>query len=111
MVIAIPPSNELRKEMETLLKQKVRHRSGAGGGAGAEERQPHRGGKKAGVSYFDAIICGTGTATGLTHDGMLEPMESFWILPEVKDPKQWWGGHIWEDNSARTGFYIPFSPT
>ena len=22
----------------------------------------------------------------------------FWILPEVKDPKEWWGGHIWEDN-------------
>ncbi len=20
------------------------------------------------------------------------------ILPEVKDPKNWWGGHIWEDN-------------
>ena len=32
--------------------------------------------KKAGVNYFDAIICGTGTASGLTHDGMLEPLET-----------------------------------
>jgi hypothetical protein len=64
--------------------------------------------RKAGVSYFDAIICGTGTAKGLTHDGMLEPMESYWILPEVKDPKQWWGGHIWEDNISTHRFLYSF---
>jgi ABC-type Fe3+ transport system substrate-binding protein len=23
------------------------------------------------------------------------------ILPEVKDPKHWWGGHIWADNAKR----------
>ena len=22
-------------------------------------------------------------------------------LPEVKDPKQWWGGHLWVDNAKR----------
>ena len=53
--------------------------------------------RKAGVSYFDALIVGTGTAVGLAHDGMLEPIEPLMILPEVKDPKEWWGGHIWED--------------
>jgi len=45
---------------------------------------------------------------GLTHDGMLEPMESFWILTEVKDPKQWWGGHIWEDNVSTSKFLYSF---
>ena len=39
---------------------------------------------------------------------MLEPMESFWILTEVKDPKQWWGGHIWEDNVSTSKFLYSF---
>ena len=33
-------------------------------------------------------------------------MESNWILPEVKDPKNWWGGHLWGDKTARF-FYYP----
>lgn len=39
----------------------------------------------------------------LAHDGMLEPIESSLVLPEVKDPKHWWGGHIWEDNVSTHG--------
>jgi ABC-type Fe3+ transport system substrate-binding protein len=34
-------------------------------------------------------------------ENILEPVEPFFILPEVKDPKQWWGGHIWVDNAKR----------
>ena len=60
------------------------------------------------MRYFDAIICGTGTAAGLTHDGMLEPMENFWILPEVREAKHWWGGHIWEDNVSTHRFLYSF---
>ena len=22
-------------------------------------------------------------------------------MPEVKDPKQWWGGHVWVDNAKK----------
>ena len=50
------------------------------------------------MSYFDALIVGTGTAVGLAHDGMLEPIEPFAHSPRGRDPKEWWGGHIWEDN-------------
>jgi ABC-type Fe3+ transport system substrate-binding protein len=32
-------------------------------------------------------------------------MEPNWILPEVKDPKKWWGGHLWGDNSSRLNYY------
>lgn len=41
-------------------------------------------------------------------DGLLEPLESFWILPEVKDPRLWWGGHIWEDNLRTNRFLYSF---
>ena len=108
IVIAIPPSNELRKELDTVLKQKFGIEAELVAAPGPKNASRIAAEKKAGVNYFDAIICGTGTAAGLTHDGMLEPMESFWILPEVKDAKQWWGGHIWEDNVSTNKFLYSF---
>ena len=108
IVIAIPPSNELRKELETVLKQKFGIEAELIAAPGPKNASRIAAEKKAGVNYFDAIICGTGTAAGLTHDGMLEPMESFWLLAEVRDPKQWWGGHIWEDNVSTHKFLYSF---
>jgi len=37
---------------------------------------------------------------GLLPENILEPVEPFLILPDVKDPKQWWGGHIYIDNAS-----------
>jgi hypothetical protein len=31
------------------------------------------------------------------------------VLPEVKDPSQWWGGHMWEDNIKNNRFIYSFS--
>ena len=108
IVIAIPPVNELRREMDNVLKQKFGIEAELVAASGPKNASRISAEKKAGVNYFDAIICGTGTASGLTHDGMLEPIESFWLLPEVKDPKQWWGGHIWEDNVSTHKFLYSF---
>lgn len=30
--------------------------------------------------------------------GAADDFQPYMILPEVKEPKNWWGGHIWEDN-------------
>jgi iron(III) transport system substrate-binding protein len=108
IVLAIPPATELRTALEPLLKQKFGLEAELVSAPGPKNASRIAAEKKAGVSYFDAIICGTGTAAGLTHDGMLEPIESFWILPEVKDAKQWWGGHIWEDNLSTHKFLYSF---
>jgi ABC-type Fe3+ transport system substrate-binding protein len=57
---------------------------------------------KAGIHYFDLHIGGTESViTGLLPENVLEPVEPFFVLPEVKDPKQWWGGHIWADRANR----------
>ena len=80
IVLAIPPATELRTALEPLLKQKFGLEAELVSAPGPKNASRIAAEKKAGVSYFDAIICGTGTAAGLTHDGMLEPMESFWIL-------------------------------
>jgi iron(III) transport system substrate-binding protein len=108
IVLAIPPATELRTALEPLLKQKFGLEAELVSAPGPKNASRIGAEKKAGVNYFDAIICGTGTSVGLTHDGMLEPIESFWILPEVKDPKQWWGGHIWEDNVSTHRFLYSF---
>jgi iron(III) transport system substrate-binding protein len=102
VVASIPPSAELRKLMELAFTKRY--------GIGVEF-VPARGGAiirrmvdeaKAGAQYFDVHIGGTESAiTGLMPENILEPVEPFFILPEVKDPKQWWGGHLWADNASR----------
>ena len=108
IVLAIPPATELRTALEPLLKQKFGLDAELASAPGPKNASRIAAEKKAGVNYFDAIICGTGTGAGLTHDGMLEPIESFWILSEVKDPKQWWGGHVWEYNLSTNRFLYSF---
>src|SRR5262249_28610875 len=98
IVIGIPPAPELSKELEPVLKQKLGLEAELVSNPGPRNASRIVAERNAGVRYFDAIIVGTGTAVTLAHDGMLEPIESFLILPEVKDPKEWWGGHIWDDN-------------
>jgi iron(III) transport system substrate-binding protein len=108
VVVAIPPSTELRKEMEVVLKQKFGLEAELVSAPGPRNASRIASERKAGVSYFDALIVGTGTAVTLAHDGMLEPLEAFVILPEVKDAKLWWGGHIWEDNLSTHRFLYSF---
>jgi ABC-type Fe3+ transport system substrate-binding protein len=108
IVIAIPPSTELRKEMPVVLRQRFGLEAELVSAPGPRNASRIASERKAGVSYFDALIVGTGTAVALAHDGMLEPLESFLILTEVKDPKQWWGGHIWEDNLSTHRFLYSF---
>jgi ABC-type Fe3+ transport system substrate-binding protein len=102
VVASIPPSAELRRLMELTFPKRY--------GIGVEF-VPARGGAiirrmveeaKAGAQYFDLHIGGTESViTGLLPENILEPVEPFFMLPEVKDPKQWWGGHIWVDNAKR----------
>ena len=102
VVASIPPSSELRKGMEIAFTRRYGIRV---------EFVPARGGAivqrmvseaKSGVQYFDLHIGGTeSVVSAMLPENVLEPVEPFFILPEVKDPKQWWGGHIWIDNAKR----------
>jgi iron(III) transport system substrate-binding protein len=102
LVASIPPSAELRKLMELAFPRQY--------GIGVEF-VPARGGSviqrmvneaKAGVRYFDLHIGGTESViTGMLPENVLDAVEPYFALPEVKDPKQWWGGHLWADNAKR----------
>ena len=41
----------------------------------------------------------------MLDEGILDAIEPWLVLPEVKDPKQWWGGHMWVDN-AKSHIYM-----
>lgn len=57
---------------------------------------------KAGVRHFDLHIGGSSSAvSGLLDEAILDPIENWLVLTEVKDPKQWWGGHLWVDRSKK----------
>lgn len=57
---------------------------------------------KAGVRHFDLHIGGSLSAvTALLGEGILEPIEPWLLVAEAKDPKNWWGGHLWVDNAKR----------
>jgi iron(III) transport system substrate-binding protein len=102
VVASIPPSPELRKTMELAFTRRY---------GIATEFVPARGGAiiqrmvseaKTGKQYFDLHIGGTESiVTGLLPENILEPVEPFLLQPDVKDPKQWWGGHIYIDNAKR----------
>ena len=60
---------------------------------------------KAGVRYTDLHMGGSESIiTGMLPEGILEPVEPLMMLPEVKDPKQWWGGHIWVDSARKFAY-------
>ena len=43
------------------------------------------------------------------RENMLVPFMDAVILPEVKDPRQWWGGHLWEDKIKTHRFIYSYS--
>jgi len=102
VVASIPPSRKLRKAMEIAFTRRygirvefVPVRSGASIQRMISEA-------KAGTPYVDLHIGGTESAvTTLLAEKVLAPVEPYFVLPEVKDPKQWWGGHMWADTAKR----------
>jgi ABC-type Fe3+ transport system substrate-binding protein len=102
VVASIPPSAELRKGIEEGFTKRF---------GISLELVPARGANligriadesKAGVHYFDLHIGGTESIVkGLLPENILEPVEPLFVLPEVKEAKNWWGGHIWMDTAKR----------
>jgi len=102
VVVSIPASAELRKEIERLAKQRYGIETELIAGRASSIVGKIQQEVKAGVNHFDVHLGGSESmVTGLLSGGLLDSFESAMILPEVKDAKNWWGGHIWVDNAKR----------
>lgn len=102
VVVSITTSSELRAAIEKHFEKRF--------GVGVEPvvgRAPNVIRKmieeaKGGVRYVDVHVGGSESiVTGLMPEGILLPLEPLMSLPEVKDSKQWWGGHLWVDNAKK----------
>jgi len=108
IVAGIPARAELRKELEAVFKPKFGIDMELSPARGPQNASRIAAEAKAGVKYFDVFIGGSGTFESLAEDGIVEPLMPNLILPEVKEPKLWWGGHIWEDNLKTNRFLYSF---
>lgn len=102
VTVSIPASAELRKQLEDQFKKRygVEVEIFTARGSAAVRRMADE--FKAGVRHFDLHIGGASSIiSGMLDEGILDPIEPWLALPEVKDPKQWWGGHLWVDNAKR----------
>lgn len=102
VVVSIPASAELRKQLERGLKQRYGVEVELVAGRGSSSVRKIQEESKANLHYFDLHIGGSSSAvSGLLSEGLLEPVEPWLILPEVQDAKNWWGGHMWVDRADR----------
>jgi iron(III) transport system substrate-binding protein len=102
VVVSVPASAELRKDVERVFKQRFGIEAELNAGRAASIVGKIQQEVKSGVFNFDVHMGGSESmVTGLLAEGILESFEPALIQPEVKDPKNWWGGHIWVDNAKR----------
>jgi ABC-type Fe3+ transport system substrate-binding protein len=102
VTVSIPASAEMRRQVEEQFKKRygIEVETFTGRGSAAVRRMADE--FKAGVRHFDLHIGGSSSiVSGMLDEGILDPIEPWLVLPEVKDPKQWWGGHLWVDNAKR----------
>ncbi len=102
VVVSIPASAELRIGIEKIFKQRFGIEAEVNAGRAASIVGKIQQESKSGVPSFDVHMGGgESMITGLLSEGILAPLEPAMMLKEIKDPNNWWGGHIWLDNAKR----------
>jgi ABC-type Fe3+ transport system substrate-binding protein len=102
VTLSLPASAEMKRQIEEQFKKRYSievETFTARGSAGVRRMADEF---KAGVRHFDLHIGGSSSiVSGMLDEGILDPIEPWLMIPEVKDPQQWWGGHLWVDNAKR----------
>jgi iron(III) transport system substrate-binding protein len=101
VVVAISPSAELRQGIEQTFEKRFGIDAELSPGAGGGQARKIVEESKAGVSYFDLMVGGTTSTVDLLEYGVLQPVGPHLIVPDVKEPKYWWGGHMYADKAKQ----------
>jgi ABC-type Fe3+ transport system substrate-binding protein len=105
LVINVPPDSELRRTLEPMFKRRYGIELELVLGRGALIARRIADEYQARVRYFDLFFTTVDNLLDrLLPMDAIEAYESTWILPEVKDAKSWWGGHIWNDKGKRYAY-------
>lgn len=109
VVVGGPPTAVLRQKFKETFEKRFGIEMELVSAPGPQNASRAQSEFKAGVRYFDVLHGGSGTLEPLMYENMLVPLMDLVILPDVKDPHQWWGGHLWEDNLKTNRFIYSFS--
>jgi iron(III) transport system substrate-binding protein len=109
VVVGGPPTSVLRQKFKETFEKRFGIELELLSAPGPQNASRAISEFKAGVKYFDVLHGGSGTLEPLMRENMLAPFMESVILPEVKDPRQWWGGHMWEDNIKTNRFIYSYS--
>ncbi|HEX9787396.1 MAG TPA: extracellular solute-binding protein, partial [Candidatus Binatia bacterium] len=109
VVVGGPPTSVLRQKFKDTFEKRFGIDLELLSAPGPQNASRAMSEFKAGVKYFDVLHGGSGTLEPLMRENMLAPFMDFVILAEVKDPRQWWGGHMWEDNIKTHRFIYSYS--
>lgn len=109
VVVGGPPTAVLRQKFHPAFEQKFGIELELISAPGPQNAGRAASEYKAGVRYFDVLHGGSGTLEPLMYESMLAAFSEYLVLPDVKDPRQWWGGHLWEDNVKSNRFIYSFS--
>ena len=102
VTVSLPASAELKRQLEEQFKKRygIEVEVFTSRGSTAVRRMADE--FRAGVRHFDLHIGGSSSIlSGMYDEGIIDAIEPWLVLPEVKDPKQWWGGHLWVDSAKR----------
>ena len=111
VVVGLPPSAELRRELEPAFKARFGFEMEIFSATGPQIANRVVTEGNAGMRYFDTFIFGSCTGVPLIKSGLFDPAENYFILPEVKDAKNWWGGHVFMDNVSQARLFYSFIST
>jgi len=105
VVVSVPASSELRAAIEKFFEKRYGIDVEPVVGRASTLVRKMVDEANAGVRYMDLHMGGSESiVSGLLPEGVLDPIEAYMMLPEVRDPKQWWGGHIWVDNAKKFAY-------
>src|SRR5262245_52069899 len=100
VVIGAPPGADFRNEVQALLKKRFDLDSEFVQAPGPNLMSKIVAEKQAGAVSVDAFLVGPCTGNTLLKNDLFEPLAPAMILPEVRDPAKWFGGHLWADNQS-----------
>lgn len=107
VVIGAPPGNDFRNELQAALKKRFDLDSEIIQAPGPNLMSKIVAEKQAGAVSVDAFLVGPCTGNTLLKTDLFEPLAAAMVLPEVRDPAKWFGGHLWAD--TQTGKNLLYS--
>jgi len=108
VVIGAPPGSDFRNEVKIVLKKRFDLDSEFIQAPGPSLMNRIVAEKQAGAVSVDAFLIGPCTGNSLLKTDLFESLPAAMILPEVKDPAQWWAGHLWADNQTGKNYLYSF---